>query len=84
MRQIFTCLTIIAGFITAIFWLCSALARVRKQNEPNQEGWINPEIRMGDINFLATIKLQSKWNTAAAIASAITGLFQILATANTP
>lgn len=84
MRQIFTWLTVIAGFITAIFWVCSALATVRKQNEPSQDEFTDAEIWMGDTNFLDTIKLQSKWNTKAAIASAITAIFQIIVTANTP
>lgn len=83
MRQIFTCLTVIAGFITAIFRVCSALATVHKQNEPSQDEWKDAEIRMGNTNFLATIKLQSKWNTRAVIASAMAAFFQIIATANT-
>ena len=84
MRQIFTWLTVVAGSVTVVLWLCSALVGVRMQNKPNRDGWTDAEIRMGDMNFLATIQLQAKWNTAAAIASAMTAFFQIIATANTP
>ena len=80
MKDLFTYLALAAGVIASILWLCSALVRVKKENQPMSDGWTGAEIRSDGNNHLATVRLQSRWNTAAAAASAAAGLCQVIAT----
>jgi hypothetical protein len=81
MKEIFNWLTVISGIITAGLWYYSSIVKETIPNRPNDNitrVLVSGLVLHGNINVGATLQLQSKWNTRAAIMSAITAVIQAL------
>jgi hypothetical protein len=75
-------LTGVFGLISAVLWVISSQVKVyeRKSNNKSND-FDDAGIFMNDgMDFIATIQEQGKWNSFAALASAITTFLQLLLT----
>lgn len=72
--------SLLFGLLSAIFWVVSAIAKAPPP--PGYEGVKNADTWKATIvdggELYGTLRLQSKWNSRAAIAAAATVLLQIV------
>jgi hypothetical protein len=73
MHNVFIWLSIIAGFVSGVLWLCTALINVPTNIG---SGW---GALVGVEEMTAGFKKQAFWNSAAAIAAAAAALLQAAA-----
>lgn len=84
-KQLVVGASIGAGVVSALLWVKSATVSVKigKEN-PSDTPWLNVPSGISGLaandNVLATAKAQSKWNSRAAYAAALTALLQAFAT----
>ncbi|APC18131.1 hypothetical protein BLL42_21265 [Pseudomonas frederiksbergensis] len=82
MNQAFTVLSMIAGALSAICWVCSAASKVKTENATTRAAgstFDDAQISSDGHDVIATLKLQGKWNSAAAVLAAVTMGFQVAA-----
>jgi hypothetical protein len=70
------------GLISAVLWVISSQVKVHERKSNNKStDFDDAGIFMNDgIDFIATIQKQGKWNSFAALASAITTFLQFFLT----
>ncbi|MEW5289831.1 hypothetical protein ABW286_11650 [Erwinia papayae] len=66
------------GVLSAILWIKSSTAKVELGKKIVMVTYENPELNVNLHDFFATARLQSKYNSFAALSAAATALFQIL------
>ena len=66
------------GVLSAILWIKSATAKVETGKRIVMVIYEDPELNVNLHDFFATARLQSKYNSFAALSAAATALFQIL------
>lgn len=65
------------GILSAILWIKSATAKVELGKKIVMVTYEDPELNVNLHDFFATVRLQSKYNSFAALSAAATALFQI-------
>ena len=75
-------LTGIVGLISAVLWVISSQVKVSERKSNNKiNDFDDAAIIMDDgKDLIATIQVQGKWNSFAALASAITAILQFFLT----
>jgi hypothetical protein len=73
-------LTTISAFLSGIFWMRAATVKVLARSQEVGVGYggvpVNVRNEKGEVlDFLETYPLQSKWNSRAALMSALTAAF---------
>lgn len=71
-------LSVVTGILSAVFWVISS--RIKSRKKPGV-AVLTMGTGEGDVdmhNLILSIRLQSKWNSRAAIFAAISVLFQAL------
>lgn len=71
-------LSISTGFISAIFWLCSAFVKSKVKPHRVVLTMDEPHPKVDMHNFVLTARLQAKYNSIAACFAAVCALFQIM------
>lgn len=66
------------GVLSAILWIKSATAKVELGKKIVMVTYEDPELNVNLHDFFATARLQSKYNSFAALSAAATALSQIL------
>jgi len=66
------------GSLSAILWIKSATTKVELGKKIVMVTYEDPELNVNLHDFLATARLQSKYNSFAALSAATTALSQIL------
>jgi len=71
---------VIAAFLSGLFWVKAANAKVTATNGTVGGGWGGASLNVRDhtgtvVDFFQTYTLQSKWNSRAALASAVAAIF---------
>lgn len=66
------------GVLSAILWIKSATVKVELGKKIVMVTYENPELNVNLHDFFATARLQSKYNSFAALSAAATALSQIL------
>jgi len=71
------------GILSALFWVLAAVAKAPPppgyEGVENANSWKVTIVDGGEL--YGTLRLQSKWNSRAAFAAAVTVFFQVIATA---
>ncbi|MGH8382591.1 hypothetical protein [Pseudomonas sp.] len=74
--------SLVSGVLSAAFWVKSAVVKAPPppglENSPDIDSWDATIVNGGEL--YGTLRLQSKWNSRAAIAAAVTVSLQALAT----
>lgn len=73
--------SLLAGFISAGFWIKAALVKVPPPEifKGKPDDMYMGHIIVGGADLIPTMRAQAKWNSAAAVAAAVTVLLQIAA-----
>ncbi|WP_250143316.1 hypothetical protein, partial [Escherichia coli] len=66
------------GVLSAILWIKSATAKVELGKKIVMVTYEDPELNVNLHDFFATARIQSKYNSFAALSAAATALFQII------
>ncbi len=65
------------GILSAGLWLASATVKIKLEKKVVEITYPNPKDNVNLHEFFATVKLQSKYNSLAALAAAATALSQL-------
>ncbi len=71
-------LSILTGFLSALFWLCSAFVKSRVMPHRVVLTMKKPHSMVDMHNFVLTARLQAKYNSIAACFAAACALLQIV------
>ncbi|WP_288656579.1 hypothetical protein [Pantoea sp. UBA6567] len=66
------------GVLSAILWIKSATAKIKLGKKIVMVTYEDPALNVNLHDFFATARLQSKYNSFAALSAAVTALFQVL------
>ena len=81
MKNCFVLIAVMSGVLSAVFWIVSAFVKVKADGAPRHDSWGGGSVQDGEGNdIVRTLKRQSKWNSAAAIAASIAAVSQAIST----
>ena len=81
MKSLLISLSVISGVLSAICWIVSSVVKAKANGTPRHDGWGGGSVQDGNGNdVVQTLMKQSRWNSIAAILSAVAAITQAIST----